>query len=251
MSRNDNFVAAKFSRTVKVYQIDSKSSCQHNLPSPKGQGRHRNHLIAFSNDSTSFVATTRYEPEKVITYWSECTNSQKATSVEGTAPTGFANDNGLSSLICANSSMQAAFLATFTEKSPPSFLSLKSTTLSSRPIRDQKGRIGTRIHQAALCPQGTNLVMLNQRNDLFWIDDCWTGRHEPRRVGTLKRSVSVLRDVELAMPNSDEVHLCWLEKGKGMLVTMGKGGGKTKPIELVVDLEELLFLQRLKSVSSS
>ena len=60
-----------------------------------------------------------------------------------------------------------------------------------------------------------------------------------------------MRDVELAMPNSDEVHLFWLEKGKGMLVTMGKGGGKTKPIELVVDLEELLFLQRLKSVSSS
>lgn len=81
------------------------------------------------------------------------------------------------------------------------------------------------------------MVLLNQRNDLFWVDDCWTGVHEPRKIGNVKRSVGVIREVEVGMPNSEEVHLFWVEKGKGILVTMGKSGGKTKPIELVVDLD--------------
>jgi hypothetical protein len=63
---------------------------------------------------------------------------------------------------------------------------------------------------------------------------------EPRRVGTVKRSVSVIKEVELGMPSVDEENIFWVEKGKGMLVTMGKGGGKTKPVELVVDLEVLV-----------
>ena len=57
---------------------------------------------------------------------------------------------------------------------------------------------------------------------------------------TVKRSVGVMREVEMGMPTSDEVHLFWVEKAKGILVTMGKGGGKSKPIELGVDLETLL-----------
>lgn len=111
---------------------------------------------------------------------------------------------------------------------------------SSRLIRDSKGNIGTRIHHAALCPNGTNIVLVNQRNNVFWVDDCWSPISEPRRVGTLKKSVGVIREIEMGMPNSDEVHLFWIEKGKGMLVTMGRGGGKAKPIELIVNLQMLV-----------
>jgi hypothetical protein len=153
---------------------------------------------------------------------------------------GYPGDDGLSALVCSNATTRAAFLTTFTEKGCPTFLSLKSPKLSSRLIRDTKGRIGSRIHRAVLCPNGTNLILMNQRNDVFWVDDCWTGTQEPRRVGSIKRPVSVVREVDLGMPNSDEVHVFWIEKAKGMLVTMGKGGGKTKPLELVVDLDRLI-----------
>lgn len=240
MSRNDNLIAAKFSKTVRIFEVESGNVFQHTLPKPKSRAGRGNHLVTFSTDSLSFVATTRYEPEKVVTYRSECNSASKATVVESSAPTGFPGDNGLSTLICSSSNAQAAFLTTFTEKASPAFLSLKGPKPSARPVLDPKGRIGTRIHHAALCPMGVNLVLLNQRNDLFWIEDCWTGIKEPRRVGTVKRSVAVMKEVEIGMPNSDEVHLFWVEKGKGVFVTMGKGGGKAKPIELIVNLEMLL-----------
>ena len=240
VSRNDKLVAAKFSKFVRIFEIDSGNTFQHTLPKPKSRAGRGNHLVTFSTDSLSFVATTRYEPEKVVTYRSECNNASKATVVESSAPTGFPGDNGLSSLICSSSNTQAAFLTTFTEKAAPAFLSLRASKTSARSVQDPRGRIGTRIHHAALCPQGANLVMLNQRNDLFWIEDCWTGIKEPKRVGTVKRSVAVMREVEMGMPSSDEVHLFWVDKGKGVLVTMGKGGGKAKPIELIVNLEMLL-----------
>ncbi len=240
VSRDDNLVAAKFSKFVRIFEIDSGKTLQHTLPKPKSRSGRGNHLVTFSTDSLSFMAATRYEPEKVVTYRSEYNNAAKATSVESTAPTGFPGDNGLSSLICSSSSAQAAFLTTFTEKASPTFLSLKGSKPFCRPILDPKGRIGTRVHHAALCPLGSNLVMLNQRNDLYWLENCWTGAKEPRRVCTVKRSVGVMREVEMGMPTSDEVHLFWVEKAKGILVTMGKGGGKSKPIELGVDLETLL-----------
>ena len=241
VSRNDKIIAAKFSKFVSIFEVDSGSTFQHQLPKPKSRAGRGNHLVTFATDSLSFVATTRYEPEKVVTYRSECSNASKATVVESSAPTGFPGDNGLSSLICSSSNAQAAFLTTFTEKASPAFLSLRGgSKICARAVPDPKGRIGTRIHHAALCPLGVDLVILNQRNDLFWIEDCWTGVKEPRRVGTVKRSVAVMREVELGMPSSDEVHLFWVDKGKGVLVTMGKGGGKTKPIELLVNLEMLL-----------
>ena len=245
VSHNDNYVATKFSRNVKILQIDTGGTILHTLPPSKNRAGRGNHLVAFSTDSLSFAAATRYEPEKVVTYWSECNDSSKATFVESTAPTGFPGDNGLSSLLCSSSNTQAALLTTFTEKSAPTFLSLKPPKTSCHAIRDPKGRIGTRVHHAALGPAGVNLVLLNQRNDLFWVEDCWTGIKEPRRVGTIKRSVGVVQEVAMGMPNSDEVHLFWLEKGKGILVTMGKGGGKTKPIEVAVNLETLMSLTRV------
>lgn len=240
MSRNDKLVAAKFSRTVKIFQIEDGATFRHELPPSKSRSGRGNHLVTFSVDSLSFVASTRYEPEKVVTYWSECTNSSNARVMESSAPTGFPGDNGLSSLLCSSTKTRGVFLSTFTEKSSPVFHSMGSSKSSSRLIHDSKGSIGTRIHHSALCPNGTNIVLVNQRNNVFWVDDCWSPISEPRRVGTLKKSIGVTREIEMGMPNSDEVNLFWIEKGKGMLVTMGRGGGKTKPIELVVNLQTLV-----------
>ena len=135
--------------------------------------------------------------------------------------------------------MRSAFLTTFTEKGNPTFLSFATPNPSSRLLRDSKGRIGTRIHSAALCAAGTNLVLINQRNEVYWLEDCFTGLQEFRRVGKIARSKSTSRDVELGMPNSDELHVFWIEKGRGMLVRMGKGGGMTKTVELVLDMDVL------------
>lgn len=100
--------------------------------------------------------------------------------------------------------------------------------------------IGTRIHRAALCESGTNLVLMNQRNEIFWVFDCFGHNPDVRRIGNVKRPMSVKRDAEIGMPTADEVYLFWIEKGKGFLVTMGRGGGKTKPVELTVDMELLV-----------
>jgi hypothetical protein len=82
-------------------------------------------------------------------------------------------------------------------------------------------------------------VLLNQRNDVFWVDDCWAGgggeSGEPRKVATVKRAVSVVKDVVMGMPSNDEVNIFWTEKRtKGILVTVGKGGGRGKPVTLEV-----------------
>jgi hypothetical protein len=138
--------------------------------------------------------------------------------------------------------LRAAFLTTFTEKGHPTFLSLAPPHPSSRLLRDNNGQIGTRIHSAALCAAGTNLVLINQRNEVYWLEDCFTGLQEPRRVRKIARSKSISQDVEVGMPNSDEVHVFWIEKGRGMLVRMGKGGGMTKAVELVVDMDVLAVL---------
>jgi hypothetical protein len=152
---------------VDIFRIGVNDTFRHDLPLYKGCSGRGNHLVAFSADSLSFVFTTRYEPEKVATYWSECHSPSKATVVECTAPSGFPGDNGLSGLVCSNTQMRASFLTTFTEKGSPTFLSLNSSKLSSCPTRDPKGRIWTRIHHATLCPVGASLVFLNQRYDLF------------------------------------------------------------------------------------
>ena len=250
LSPNDALIAAKYSRCVDIYHIPSGNHIRHALPSlaPRSRVNGRdNHLVCFSQDSNFFAATTRYEPERVITYYSPCFEPDKATSIETANPTGFPGDNGLSALMCSAAlpgMASSAFLTSFTEKGGPLFLSLKSSNPQAtaagskvRPIRDPKGRIGTRVHHAALSPGGKSIALINQRNDVFWIEDCWVGGigAEPRRVATVKRNVSVVKDMVMGMPSSDEVNLFWMEKGsRGMLVTVGKGGGKSKPI--VIDL---------------
>ena len=42
------------------------------------------------------------------------------------------------------------------------------------------------------------------------------------------------------MPGKDEVNVFWVEKGKGVLVTVGLGGGKSRPVEIGVDVEQIL-----------
>lgn len=251
LSQNDALIAAKYSRCVDIYHISSGSHVRHPLPSPRSRATPGNHQITFSTDSMSFAASTRYEPEKVITYWSPCFDPSKGLSIETSNPTGFPGDNGLSSLLCSSpptpTTPPCAFLSSFTEKGVPLHLTFKSPTSSStttraRPLRDPKGRIGTRIHHAALSPSGNSIAFLNQRNDVFWVDDCWTTSSnsvtsEPRRVATVKRNVGVVREVVMGMPSNDEVNLFWMEKGglgAGVLGTVGRGGGKGKPV--VVDV---------------
>lgn len=48
------------------------------------------------------------------------------------------------------------------------------------------------------------------------------------------------REVELGMQGNDEVHVFWLEKGKGCLVTVGRFGGKSKPLDVCVDMDQLI-----------
>jgi hypothetical protein len=100
--------------------------------------------------------------------------------------------------------------------------------------------VGARIHRAALCASGSNLVLMSQRNDIFWVFDCFGLNPDVKRIGSVKRPISVKRDAEIGMPNSDEVYVFWIDKGRGYLVTMGRGGGKTKPIELTVDMDLLV-----------
>lgn len=83
-------------------------------------------------------------------------------------------------------------------------------------------------------------MVMNQRNEIFWLLDAFGADKEARYVTIIKRPVSVKRDVELGMPNSDEVHVFWIDKSRGKLVTVGKSGGKSKPLDLDVDMSQLL-----------
>jgi hypothetical protein len=243
LSQNDNLIATKYSRCVDIYDVATGGHIRHALPSIKSRVSPGNHVVCFSPDSLAVSASTRYEPEKVITYWSPCFEPAKAVSCETANPTGFPGDNGLSAVLCSppfpHMSGAAAFVASFTEKGAPlvcnlSLASSRSAGSRVRPIHDPKGRVGTRIHCAALSPSGNAIALVNQRNDVFFIDSCWTGASEPKRVATVKRNVSVVKEVAVGMPSNDEANLFWLEKGKGVLVTVGKGGGKSKPISLDV-----------------
>ncbi|KUJ19505.1 uncharacterized protein LY89DRAFT_780432 [Mollisia scopiformis] len=237
LSSNDHYLALKFGSYVRVFDTTSGSFFHHKLPTVNGRSGPKDHLVTFSTDCLSFAATTRFEPEKVVTYFCECQNPLNGDYVESSAPSGLVGDDGLSSLLYSDKS---AFLSTFTEKGYPVYLTLLNSRTSSRVLRDKNQQVGSKIHCAALCATGQNLALFNDRNELFWIDTPFGKERAPTRVGSIKREKSVRREVELAMPNSDEVHLFWIYKGKGVLVTMGRHGGKSKPLELDVDLDHLL-----------
>lgn len=86
VSRNDRYVALKFSRYIQIFDVVSKECFHHELPYKNSRSGPSNNLVAFSSDSASVIASTRYEPEKVITYWSECTKPCKTNNVESSAP---------------------------------------------------------------------------------------------------------------------------------------------------------------------
>lgn len=119
------------------------------------------------------------------------------------------------------------------------FLSLSELRPACKLLPDNKHQIGAKIHAAALCAAGSNLVLINQRNEVFWILDAFGLGKEARRVTTIKRPRSLKRDVVIGMPTSDEVHVFWIGKGHGKLVTVGKSGGKSKPLELEIDVSQL------------
>lgn len=150
-------------------------------------------------------------------------------------------DCGLSAIVYSN---QSAFLTTFTEKGYPAQLTL-SPKPSSQLLRDKNQQIGSRIHRAALCSTSQNLAMINDRNEIFWITDPFRNRGDPDpyRMGTIRRARSVKREVEIGLSTQDVVHVFWCEKGHGVLVTMGKNGGKSKPIDINIDISQLFEQQ--------
>lgn len=86
VSRNDRWIALKFSRHVQVFDATSGGSFHHDLPIQNSRSGLNNHLVTFSSDSSSFIASTRYEPEKVITHWSECAKPSITNILESKAP---------------------------------------------------------------------------------------------------------------------------------------------------------------------
>lgn len=122
------------------------------------------------------------------------------------------------------------------------FLGLSGSRPAGKLLSDNKRQIGAKIHAAALCAAGSNLVFINQRNEVYWMLDAFgTGKESARRVATVKRACSVKREVVMGMPTSDEVHVFWIAKGRGKLVTVGKSGGmSSKPVELDVDVSQLV-----------
>lgn len=80
---------------------------------------------------------------------------------------------------------------------------------------------------------------MNQRNEIYWILDAFGTGKEIRRVATVKRTCSVKREVVMGMSTSDEVHVFWIGKGRGQLVTIGKSGGMSRPLELDIDVSQL------------
>jgi hypothetical protein len=108
-----------------------------------------------------------------------------------------------------------------------------------RRFRDQNQQIGSRIHRAATCSTGQNLVLMNDRNEIYWITNPFGSEASPVRIGVIKRIKSVKREVEIALPTSDEVYTFWVDKGKGVLTAMGRFGGKSKPISINLDMDRL------------
>lgn len=86
VSRDDRYIALKFSSYVQIFDTVSKEFFRHELPHKTGRSGLSNNLVAFSNDSSTFIASTRYEPEKVITYWNECNKPSEGNNVESSAP---------------------------------------------------------------------------------------------------------------------------------------------------------------------
>jgi hypothetical protein len=87
MSSNDHYIALKYGSYVRIVDtLTGRPPFYHNLPSHNSRCGPNDHLIAFSTDSLSFVASTRFEPEKVISYFCDCRDPSLARTVHSSAP---------------------------------------------------------------------------------------------------------------------------------------------------------------------
>lgn len=100
ISRDDRHLALKYTPLVRLYDLQRAGFfIDHRLPmhdsSRPGSG---NHLVSFSHDSQSFMASTRFQPERVYTYWSNCAQSpnNRPVTVSSSAP--FVSTSRVSSL---------------------------------------------------------------------------------------------------------------------------------------------------------
>jgi hypothetical protein len=86
LSSNDHYLALKFGNYVRIFDILNGTFFHHKMPVQNGRCGPNDHLIAFSTDGLSFIASTRFEPEKVISYFSNCQDPSNGSSVESNAP---------------------------------------------------------------------------------------------------------------------------------------------------------------------
>lgn len=86
VSSNDQYIALKYASHVDIVDISTSRIHHHKLPSQKGRSGPNDHLVAFSTDCCSIVASTRTEPEKVKTYHCDCVDPSKFTVIDTSAP---------------------------------------------------------------------------------------------------------------------------------------------------------------------
>jgi hypothetical protein len=86
ISSNDHYVALKFGSYVRIVDTLSSATYHHPLPFQNGHCGPNDHLVSFSTDCLSFVASTRFEPEKVVTYFCDCLNPSNGRIAESAAP---------------------------------------------------------------------------------------------------------------------------------------------------------------------
>lgn len=87
MSKDDKYLAIKYAPVVRIFDLHERKKIDHRLPKMEGTKTiPGGHLVTFSHDSLSFMASTRMGPEKVLTYWSWCMDTAKHIVVHSNAP---------------------------------------------------------------------------------------------------------------------------------------------------------------------
>lgn len=86
VSNNDHYVAVKFENYVRVLDTLNGRTFHHKLATQTGRSGPNDHLITFSTDCLSFIASTRHEPEKVVSYFCECQSPANGKTVDSSAP---------------------------------------------------------------------------------------------------------------------------------------------------------------------
>ena len=137
------------------------------------------------------------------------------------------------------------FLSTFTEKGSPVILSMNPQQPHAITVRGSRDLIGTRIHAAGMHvdphTKKSNLVMVNQNNDIFWVSDLFGRGQEIQRLKSLKRPKSMKPELMVGMANADEASIFWIDQKtrSGFLIKVGRLGGITKPFEIRLDIEPM------------